>query len=158
MLSETQLQNAKILAEHLKVNIIEKATVKGMLYFVTDTNKQTEYDRFQRSGEYESFTEYLKWECETLEKWWEDHKTDWLIYLEENGFFVYTLPAHWGSALINADYSGCNEEDTKEINDFLEEVKPGYCVGMSEESWFSHSNDAHTLACDVAEFTFHKKH
>jgi hypothetical protein len=158
MLSETQFENAKILAEHLKVNIIEKPLRNGMLYVVTDADKQTEFDRFQRSGEYETFAEYLKDECETLERWFEDHKTDWLIYLEEKGFFTYTLPSHWGSALINADYSGLNVECEKEINDFIERVQPGYCVGMSEESWFTHSNDAHTLACDVAEFTFHKKH
>jgi hypothetical protein len=66
----------------------------------------------------------------------------------------YTLPVYWASALVNGDTSGMSDADEKEMNDWLSEVKPGNCVGVSEDSWFAHNNDATRLGGDVAEFTF----
>jgi hypothetical protein len=69
---------------------------------------------------------------------------------------TYILPAYWASALVNDDYSGLEELDHQEIEKFLFAHKGdiGTCVGVSEDQYFSHTNDAHTLAGDVAEFTF----
>lgn len=69
---------------------------------------------------------------------------------------TYILPAHWASALINDDYSGLSDSDHNEVVNFLFDNKErlGGCVDVSEDTWFAHSNDAHTLACDVATFTF----
>jgi hypothetical protein len=69
---------------------------------------------------------------------------------------TYILPAYWACALINNDYTGLEESEHNEIERFLFANKEdiGTCIGVSEEQYFSHTNDAHTLACDVAEFTF----
>lgn len=71
---------------------------------------------------------------------------------------TYILPAYWASALINADYSGLEDIDIQELERFIarnkEEGKRFYCIDCSEESYFTPYNDAHTLACDVLEYTF----
>lgn len=69
---------------------------------------------------------------------------------------TYILPAHWASPLINDDYSGLEESEHAEVIEFLFINKEtlGSCINVSDDSWFAHSNDAHTLACDVATFTF----
>lgn len=69
---------------------------------------------------------------------------------------TYILPAYWASALVNGDYSGLEDPDTKQLNDWLEQTKPGSCVGCSEEQYFSWHNDATRLGGDVLEFYFHK--
>lgn len=70
----------------------------------------------------------------------------------------FELPSYWASALINGDESGMEEKESAEINAFLnrEEMKGWTCADVSEHSWFSHSNDAGTLAGDVARYTFIK--
>ena len=67
---------------------------------------------------------------------------------------TYKLPAYWASALINADYSGMEDSEEKELNEWLEYTKPGYCIDCSEESFFSWRNDANGLGGDCLEFTF----
>lgn len=67
---------------------------------------------------------------------------------------TYTLPASWAGALINTDYSGMEYSEERELNDWLEYAKPGYCIGCSEESFFSWRNDATALGGDCLEFTF----
>ena len=44
-----------------------------------------------------------------------------------------TLPAHWTSALINGDYSGCDKQETQNINAWLRD-NPHYaeCLTCSE--------------------------
>jgi TPP-dependent indolepyruvate ferredoxin oxidoreductase alpha subunit len=69
---------------------------------------------------------------------------------------TYILPAYWACALINADESGMEESDIKDLNNFLESEKPGFCVGCSEEQYFSHDNDATNLGGDVLEYYFRK--
>lgn len=70
---------------------------------------------------------------------------------------TYILPSYWASALINNDYSGCSDEDEQVINDWLDRVQPGYCVGCSEESWFQHGHDANrNQGSDVLEYYFRK--
>jgi hypothetical protein len=68
----------------------------------------------------------------------------------------YILPVYWASALINADESGMEESDIKDMNAWLDREKPGSCVGCEGEPYFSHRNDAGTLAGDVLEFHFRK--
>lgn len=71
---------------------------------------------------------------------------------------TFILPAYWASALINGDYSGMEEQDINELTAFIESNKEDNsyfsCIDVSEESYFSHRNDARTLACDVSEYTF----
>jgi hypothetical protein len=70
---------------------------------------------------------------------------------------TYILPAYWASALINADESGMENKEIEEINAWLDRVKPGYCVGCSDNEHFAHGNDANSLGGDVLEFYFHKQ-
>ena len=70
---------------------------------------------------------------------------------------TYLLPDFWASALINADESGMSGSDIECMNAWLEETKPGYCLGCSdEESNFTpfHDANSHVLACNCTEFTF----
>lgn len=71
---------------------------------------------------------------------------------------TYTLPAYWASALINGDYSGTSEQDTADIDKFIEgNIKPGCrfdCIGCGDEQYFKWGNDATNLGGDVLEYTF----
>jgi hypothetical protein len=69
-------------------------------------------------------------------------------------FTEYVLPSNWASALINADESGMTEEDITEMNQYLDFVKPGFCVGCSDESEFMHRCDADVMPCDCLTYTF----
>ena len=71
-------------------------------------------------------------------------------------FAEYTLPAHWSSALINADTSGMTDEEESELDSWLESEKPGYCVSCSEDPFFTWRNDANNLGADCLIFTFQK--
>lgn len=66
----------------------------------------------------------------------------------------YTLPSYWASALVNADTSGLTDKEESELNQWLEDVKPGYCIGCSEEPFFTWRNDANNLGADCLIFTF----
>lgn len=73
----------------------------------------------------------------------------------------YKLPAYWASALINNDYSGLEEPEIKALNDFVDreskDYKMFYCVEVSDEQYFSNSNDANFLAGDVLDYYFQVK-
>ena len=71
-------------------------------------------------------------------------------------FNTYILPAHWASALINGDVTGMTDGEERELEQWLDLALPGWCIGCSEEAFFSHTNDADTLAGDCLEFTFQK--
>ena len=70
----------------------------------------------------------------------------------EAEIITYTLPLYWASALINGDLSGLEENEIDELDRFLERESNPYFVDVSEETWFSWSNDANRLGGDVAEF------
>jgi hypothetical protein len=70
---------------------------------------------------------------------------------------TYILPAYWASALVNADESGMENKEIEEMNAWLDSVKPGSCVGCSDNEYFAHSNAANSLGGDVLEFYFHKQ-
>jgi hypothetical protein len=70
---------------------------------------------------------------------------------------TYTLPDFWASALINDDASGLTDEEHEQLNDWLEDYKPGFCVNVSEDTQFTKwhdARDAGVLACNCLEFTF----
>lgn len=66
----------------------------------------------------------------------------------------YLLPSYYTSALINDDYSGLTDEEEKEIKQWLINVKPGYCLTCSDESYFSWHNDMNNLGSDVLTYYF----
>lgn len=72
----------------------------------------------------------------------------------------YTLPSYWASYLINGDHSGLEDQDKEKcdlfINSMLDVYPKFWCLGCSEESYFSRTNDSGTekLACDVLEYFF----
>lgn len=66
---------------------------------------------------------------------------------------TYSLPAHWATALINADTSGLSDSEEQELNTWLEDVKPGYCVGCNEEPYFGRFGG---MGCDLLEYQFIK--
>lgn len=66
----------------------------------------------------------------------------------------YKLPAYWASALVNGDYSGCDDADERAIDNWLAaHPELGGAIDCSE-AWFSWSNDANNLGGDVCNFTF----
>lgn len=66
----------------------------------------------------------------------------------------YTLPVYWASYLFNGDASGLQDNEQAEIDAFIKREGLSWPLALSEDSWFAHSNDAGTLACDVATYTF----
>lgn len=70
----------------------------------------------------------------------------------------YILPAWWAGALINDDRTDFTDEEEAQLDAFLSKIGPAYCVGHTdEEAYFSHRNDAGTLADEVMVFVFHKE-
>jgi hypothetical protein len=73
---------------------------------------------------------------------------------------VWTLPAHWAGAIINDDLTGMSDEDESAMNSVLAELgSEWYCVGLSEESYFTRLHDARlhgVLACDVLDYEFNR--
>lgn len=66
---------------------------------------------------------------------------------------TYELPMYWASALINGDYSGMGDQDEIELNKWLNDVQPGSCVEVSEESYFGRF---HNIGCDMSTYSFIK--
>ena len=76
------------------------------------------------------------------------------------------LPNFWASALINGDYSSLEDQDEKELNDFIEHWKKDLIINSVNiesdenayfESHFMKYHDATNLgvlACDCCEYTF----
>lgn len=71
-------------------------------------------------------------------------------------FTEYMLPAHWASTLINGDESGLEDHEIELLNQWLEHVKPGWCVDVKGEPEFRtrHDADDFVLACECACFVF----
>lgn len=65
----------------------------------------------------------------------------------------YILPSFYASALINNDYSGLEDNGIAELNEWLERVKPGYCVGCVDIG-FKWENEINKLGADCSVFTF----
>lgn len=70
---------------------------------------------------------------------------------------TYTLPEHWACALINDDATGLSDDEHEQLNEWLQDYKPGSCLGVSDSPEFRHhhdATDAGVLACDCLTFTF----
>ena len=76
---------------------------------------------------------------------------------------TFDLPDFWGSALINGDYSGLNDDDEKSINAFtdwmVKEYGSCWCLSVADNDSgdFRTYHDARqfgVLACDVSEYSF----
>jgi hypothetical protein len=65
-----------------------------------------------------------------------------------------TLPSYWASYLINADSSALSENEVTVIEMFREDQELGWCLGVSEDSWFSYGNDFDRMGGEVSSFTF----
>jgi hypothetical protein len=65
----------------------------------------------------------------------------------------YTLPTHLAPLLINGDWSGIELDELQAVEKWLEsEGSPIFC-DVSEDTWFSHSNDFDQLGNTVATYT-----
>lgn len=71
-------------------------------------------------------------------------------------FTTYTLPAFWASALINGDSSGLSDDEDQALAQWLDDVKPGYCVGCEDSPEFTRWHDAreYSSAGDCLTFIF----
>lgn len=69
---------------------------------------------------------------------------------------TYKLPAHWASVLINGDASGLSDDEDQALAQWLNDVKPGYCLDCNDEPEFTPWHDAreYALAGDCLTFTF----
>ena len=76
----------------------------------------------------------------------------------------YTLPIYWASYLINGDATGfdiattpedpeAGTRDKQEIDNWLASEGNPQFTGVSEDTWFAHTNDATALGGDVATYT-----
>lgn len=66
---------------------------------------------------------------------------------------TYVLPAHWACAIINGDTSGMEDEEIEVMDDWFKQNGQPNIVSCDGEPYFSHSNEACTLACDVFDYT-----
>lgn len=66
---------------------------------------------------------------------------------------IINLPSHFASAIINHDYSGLSDADTKELNLALwyYDVLFNDCLSCSEQSFIGMFNDK---KCELLEYTF----
>ncbi len=73
-------------------------------------------------------------------------------------FDIYTLPAFFAPALINADCSGLTDAEEKLLNDFINKNTTDICSGCSDDTFFTKYHDLPGVgACDCKEFYFRKK-
>lgn len=54
---------------------------------------------------------------------------------------TYRIPANYLCALVNDDWSGLNDDDEKELNEWLEKEQPGHACCPDGEPFFTHRND-----------------
>jgi hypothetical protein len=68
---------------------------------------------------------------------------------------VYILPAYWASALVNCDDSGLEDGERQVLEAWCKRTNTNYgtCLNVGEP-YYARSNDAGTLAGDVAEYLF----
>ena len=65
----------------------------------------------------------------------------------------YTLPVHLAPLLFYGDWSGMESDELQAVENWLESEGNPCFVDMSEDSWFSHTNDFDTLGNTVATYT-----
>jgi hypothetical protein len=70
-----------------------------------------------------------------------------------------TAPAHWASYVVYGDASGIDDSDIAACDAWLlrQAVDGWQVVDVDmENASFAHTNDARTLACNVAEYTLYR--
>ena len=67
---------------------------------------------------------------------------------------ILKLPAHWASYLINIDSSGLEQSEIDKIDSFLEKENLPTPCACEETSYFTYSNDADNIGCEVLNYTF----
>ena len=67
---------------------------------------------------------------------------------------TYILPEYFACYLVNNDPSGLMKGEQALIDAFIERENLGFCVGVSEERFFTHYNDYSRLGADCLEYTF----
>ena len=66
-----------------------------------------------------------------------------------------TLPAHWASALVNADFSGMSNREIVEVENWQDNNTHNSPVDVSRESGFVAYHDAvNVLPAECLEYTF----
>jgi hypothetical protein len=66
----------------------------------------------------------------------------------------YELPSHWATAIVNGDFSGLDEDEERQLNEWLESEKPGACVAIEGEEYFSKSCDVVGYVGNVLTYKF----
>jgi len=73
-------------------------------------------------------------------------------------FIEVKLYSHWASALINGDYSGLEDEEEGDLNEYLSEEAPKhdmfYCVGKADDNHFGRPDIPAWLPGDISTYTF----
>lgn len=64
---------------------------------------------------------------------------------------TFTVPVWSIPVLINGDYSGLNDSDIENIDQFISENNITGIFGEISESYFAHKNDIHNLGDDVVD-------
>lgn len=74
--------------------------------------------------------------------------------------YEYRLPAQWASAIINDDYSGCDNDEEKEIREFRKKIIEEHgsehtltLADMDQEPYFASYSDVNNLGGDMLDFT-----
>ena len=68
---------------------------------------------------------------------------------------VRIYPSYWAAYLINGDSSGYDDDEIKQIDEVTSGL--GYCVRISDETWFQHGHDGNrNQGADVAKYEFVK--
>ena len=82
------------------------------------------------------------------------YRTAYNVLSDYRKFITYdNIPEYALSYLVNDDPSGLEEEDIKNIDEFIEREELGACVDWGEEASFT-SRPAFGLATDCVEATF----
>ena len=69
----------------------------------------------------------------------------------------YTLPEFRASYLIYGDWSGLEDSEQSEIDEFLKNENLGFCLSCSDEPEFKWRNDANNLGGNCLIYVFEQK-
>lgn len=69
----------------------------------------------------------------------------------------YILPSYYASYLIDGDHSSLEDAEIEKINKWIKKEGLGWCLNVSEDSYFAYRSDLDSMGGDVSEFTFEVK-
>lgn len=73
--------------------------------------------------------------------------------MEQN---IYRIPAHYVCALVNGDFSALNDEEEKELCEWIDRVQPGHCTIPDDEPFFCHANSINSIGDNCYDAIFIK--